>query len=348
MRTMKAVVYSQPGRANASIKEIPYPDCGSHDVIIKVMASGICKPAESSHDKNGSILGRYPAVPGHEFAGIVEEVGTLVTTVQKGDRVTADNGVPCGKCFYCKNNQPVFCEEFGSMGHNLQGSMAQYIAVPEKNVYHLPGDISFDEACLSELVTCCLRAVERSSITYGENVAILGAGASGMILAQLFKNSYAGEVAILDSVESKLNIMSKKGIKTYLVDRNEYQNTVGKICCDFPYGFDIIVDATGSVDFVETMLACLKKGGRFIGYSFPSTMRKHVPIDMSKFIINEWTYLGTSFKYTFSKSRDVIVSKKIDLISVITNSFTLDQYFKALDKNLQDQNEIKIIIHPNN
>ncbi len=98
MERMKAVVYEKPGRANARIKEIPRPACTDDGVLMKVMSCGICKAAEISHDRNGSLLGAYPAVPGHEFSGIAVEVGKNVTHVKVGDRITADNGVQCGTC----------------------------------------------------------------------------------------------------------------------------------------------------------------------------------------------------------------------------------------------------------
>ena len=347
LRTVKALVYEKPGRANGRIKEIPVPECGEDQVLIKVISCGICKPAEKTHDANGSVLGRYPAVPGHEMAGIVEKTGKRVTYCQSGDRVAVDNGVPCGKCYYCKRGQTAFCEDFGSMGHNLQGGMAEYIAVDEKNVYKIPNGVSFDQAAMCELIGCCLRAVERSRVRYSDSVLILGAGASGMILAQLFKNSGAGSVSVTDRVESKLDIMKNKGIRAYRLEKDDYEALIEKLKKDEPKGFDIIVDACGSLDAGAASLACLKRGGTYVGYSFPDGEEKGFVCSVPDFIKNEWTYVGSTFNSEFEKCLEILSQGKVDCSCLITGHYPLEEYFEALDENLNDEDSIKIMIHPN-
>ena len=189
MEIMKAVVYEKPGRANGSVKEIPRPVCGDNDVLIKVMACGICKPAESSHDRTGSLLGVYPAVPGHEFSGIAVEVGKNVKHVKVGDRVTADNGVQCGTCYYCQTGLPP-CET-SNQGHNHRAVLPSMCCARPRR-YTLFRELSFDSACLSELINCALSCVDNCELKYGDNVAVIGCGSSGSLIAQLLKNSCAG------------------------------------------------------------------------------------------------------------------------------------------------------------
>ena len=343
---MRALVYDRPGRKYASIREIDTPECSDGQVLIEVMSCGICKPAEKSHDQNGSVLGRYPAVPGHELAGRIVKTGRNVVSLREGMRVTVDNGVPCGTCYYCRRGESAFCEAFGSMGHNLQGGMAEYIAVDERNVYRIPDAVTYDQAALCELIGCCLRAVERSQVRYCDDVLVLGAGASGNILTQLFLNSCAQNTAVIDLVESKLKILKEKGALTYLAEPGKEAEILVETAAGFPKGFDIIVDACGSAEMSRASLKYLKKGGTFVGYSFPNGEQKELPLPIAQFIINEWTYVGSTFNSEFDKCIEIISGKKVDCDCLITGHYKLEEYFEALDESLEDKESIKVMIHP--
>lgn len=345
---MKALVYKQPGRANAGIEDVPYPLCGPDQVIMKIMACGICKPAESSHDRNGSVLGEYPCIPGHEFAGEVVEVGRDVTAIQVGERITADNGVPCGTCYYCQMGKPAFCEHFGSMGHNLPGGMAQYIAINESKVYKIPQGIPYKHACLCELIGCCIHCVDRCNIKFDDTVAVLGAGSSGLILSQLLLHSGASKVVVLDSIKSKLDRIAKKGAEVFQVDRSDYSIHEKALLAEYPRGMDIMIDTTGCAELINRSIGLLKSGGKFVGYSFPTGPERRVAIDMAQFIIKELTYIGSTFQtFDFNRCLDVLANGIVDCDLLITDEYPIDRYFEALDKNLSDNESIKIVIHPN-
>jgi len=347
MRTMKALVYEKPGRSNGSIRNVPYPSCGERQIVIRVLSCGICKPAETSHDHNGSALGTYPCIPGHEFAGVIEEVGDRVAGYKVGDRVTADNGVPCSRCFYCQMGKPAYCLDFGSLGHNISGGMAQYVVVNESATYHIPDSISTNAACLCELIGCCLNCIDRAGITFGQSVVVLGAGSSGLILAQLAKSVGAGSVVALDVVQSKLDLAKKLGLMPVKVERDDFSKHEGLVKELFPYGADVILDTTGDAVLVMRSIELLKKGGVFVNYSFPTTLKRMVEIDMAKFILNELTYVGSTFgTYRFQKALTALKEGMLDVESIITGEFPLDNYFEALDTNITDPNSIKVIIHP--
>lgn len=348
MEMMKALLYRAPGRANGSIAQVPRPACGSDQVVIKVMACGICKPAESSHDRNGSVLGAYPCIPGHEFAGEVAEVGASVRSVKVGDRVTADNSVPCGTCYYCKKGKPAYCEHFGSLGQNLPGGMAEYVLVDESRVFLIPEGIPYEHACLCELIGCCIHCVDRCGVNFGDTVAIFGAGSSGLILAQLFLRSGASEVIALDSEAGKLERIAKKGAVAIKVDRNDYSIHEKELLARHPRGVDIIIDTTGDAELMDRSLDLLSRGGKFACYSFPTSPRRAATLDMSKFIVRELSFLGSTFQsYSFGRALQAISNGTVDCGILVTNEYPLDQYFEALDKNMGDNATIKIIIHPN-
>lgn len=143
MDTMRALVYDRPGVC--CIRELPMPQCGEDEVVIKVMAASICKGADRRHHTTGHKLGRYPITTGHEFAGYVYQVGSTITTCKVGDRVTADNAVPCGKCYFCQREMYTHCLNFNSVGHSIPGGFAQYLKVKENSVFQVPEHLSFND-----------------------------------------------------------------------------------------------------------------------------------------------------------------------------------------------------------
>ena len=346
MKMMKALVYEQAGRANASIKMIPYPQCGDDDVIIKVMACCICKWAEWSHDTTGTSLAKYPATNGHEFAGYVDKVGKNVKDFKVGDRVTADNAVPCGTCWYCKNGKPLLCENFGSIGHNIQGGFAQYLAAPQSNVVKLPENLPFDQAALAEPVACAVEALNRADLKQGDRVVVLGMGPHGIILAQMCEHSNAMKSVAVGLVQSRLDVLESYGCHTLLVDRNDQESNLELLKKEFPDGIDCIIDTSGAWPLVMTCYKLLKKGGRLIQYG-----AFHRAIDLpdpgaflNKIHFDNQTYIGVQ---QFPKAVDYLATGKVNVSTLPTHTFDLDDYFEALDTNMTDKSVLKVVIHPN-
>ncbi len=347
-RTMKALVYKKPGRANGSITQVPVPEYKEDEILMKVMASSICKPADKNHDGNGSVIGRYPVTPGHEFAGIVEEIGSAVTNFKPGDRITADNGTPCGKCYYCQRAMFTFCENFSSMGQNINGAMAEYAVVKECNAVHVPDQVSLKSASLCELIGCAMRCVENAALNYGDVVAVFGVGASGNLITQLALHSNAHKVVVFDKVQSKLDRLAAKGAIPILVNPGDYSFHEAEFLRMFPHGANVVIDTTGDVELMNRCPDLLACEGRFIGYSFPTTPERHVKLDIGKFAMKQLTYMGSNFQsHHFQRCVDALANGIIDTSIVITHTFPLEDYFKALDTNIQDPDCVKVTILPN-
>ncbi len=352
MRMMKALVHEKAGRPNAGIKLVPYPSCKDDEVIIKIMACGICKWAEINHDTvgGGGSLAKYPVITGHEFAGIVEEVGKNVIDLKPGDRVTADNAVPCGECWYCKNGKPLFCEHFGSHGHNRNGGFAQYMNIAARNIVKIPDNLSFDEASIAEPVACAVEALDRADIRSGEEVIVSGMGPHGLILAQLCHFSNAQHCAAIGLVESRLKTLKSYGLTTVLAQRNDpsvHEAVLGKM---FPNGVDCIIDTSGAWPMVQSLMKFLRKGGRFVQYgSYHAQIQMDNP---AKFLndlhFNNQKYIGVSCQVNnFPRAIEYMKSGKCNVSSLVTHTFDLDDYFLALDTNKTDKSALKVIIHPN-
>ena len=286
----------------------------------------------------------YPITLGHEFAGEIVEVGAEVTNVKVGDRVTVDNTVLCGECYYCQKDQPLYCENFGSMGHNIHGGFEQYVAALGEKAFLIPEGISYEEAACTEPVACCIHAVDRADVKFGDNVVIMGAGSMGMILAQLMNHSGANKVIVMASTQSKLDVIEKNfGIETILVDREDHSKHEAIIAEKFPHGVDIVVDTTGSAAMNSSAIRMLGKGGKLVQYTWVPGFK----IDGWEFANKELSVLVSWCQtHNYGRSIQAMESGRINLKPLVTHEFALEDYVEALDTNLKDRNSIKVIVHP--
>ena len=341
---MKALYYTEAG--NGCVTEVPMPVCGDEQVIIKVEAASICKGVEIGHSQNGTGLSVYPVIPGHEFAGTIYEAGKNVHCVKAGDRVTADNTELCGECYFCKKNQPLYCEHFGSLGHNINGGFAEYVLVHKDKIFKIPDSMSFDEACLTEPVACCIHGMNRLEVKFGEVVVVVGGGPNGQILSQLIKHSNAQNVILMDTNAEKLKFARKYGIDTIQVDLSEKKEHMTKLLERYPHGVDAVVDATGSFRSINGDFQMLKKGGRVLQYGVTHEGDR-VTIDSFDFFLKELTYYSTMAQtHCFGTALDYMINGTVQVKDMITFTCSLDDYFTALEKTINDPNQLKIVIHP--
>lgn len=349
-KKMRALVIDKPagGRTATKIVDVSYPACKEKQIIVKVMAASICKHCEQMYDEGSMGMTEerdYPIVLGHEFAGEVVEIGDKVKNVKIGDRVTIDNTVLCGECYYCQKDQPLYCENFGSMGHNIHGGFEQYVAALGEKAFIIPDDVSYEEAACTEPVACCMHTLDRANVRFGDKVIVMGAGSMGMIQAQLFRHSGAGKVVVMASTQSKLDLIEREfGIETIRVDRKNHSQHEEKIAEMFPHGADIVVDTTGSAQMNTSAMKMLGKGGKLIQYTWVEGFK----IDAWEFANKELSVLVSWCQtHNYGRCIDAIASGHVNLKPLITHEFSLEDYFEALDTNLKNRNSIKVLIHPN-
>ncbi len=347
---MKAILYTKGGRANAACVEVPDPVVRDNDVLVRVYASCICKPADCAHDGGYSVFGKYPLIPGHEYAGIVEAVGKNVTRFKVGDRVTADANMPCGKCYYCIRGEERFCENNTPYGQKRNGGFAQLVAVEESVVYHVPDGLSLRAASMTELIGCTYNCMEVADIHYGDEILVLGCGASGSVIAQLAKNSNAATVVAIDCVQSKLDLAAKYGIETVLADKNDFSKHEAILKERYPRGFDIVIDATSDSALITSSMKLVKKRGKFIAYSFVNNTDqvKPVELDTRMFVTGELKFLGSNFQhFRFPQTLKSMEKSKVDCESIITKILPLEDYFEGMDLVWNDPDTIKVMLEPN-
>jgi len=193
------------------LQEIPLPEIGESDILVRVCAAGIC------HSDVHYRAGRSPVYPlpmtlGHEVAGVVEQVGAQVTSVKLGDRVCLHYNITCGDCYYCSTGNEQFCREVVMIGHYTNGGYAEYIAVPARNAIALPAEIPFEQgATLMCASATAFHALRKSRLKAGETAAIVGVGGLGMSAIQLARAFGALDVFAVDINDDKLRLAAHYG-----------------------------------------------------------------------------------------------------------------------------------------
>lgn len=200
MRAVQIVEIGQP----LEEREIAVPHVGEQDVLVRVKAAGICH-SDAHYRAGSSPVGPLPVTPGHEVAGVVEETGRRVTSIQIGDRVCLHYLVTCGDCPYCVRGSEQFCVEGAMIGKHRGGGYAEYIAVPARSVVPLPEEIPFDHgAILMCSSATSFHALRKGRLTSGETVAVFGVGGLGMSAIQLADAMGALDIYAVDINDDRL------------------------------------------------------------------------------------------------------------------------------------------------
>lgn len=207
MKAVRFVGVNQP----LQMQEVPIPEIGERDVLVKVKAAGICH--SDVHYRAGiSPVRPVPLTLGHEVAGVVEKVGAQVTSLKIGERVCLHYNISCGDCRHCTTGNDQFCETVTMIGHFTDGGYAEYIAIPARNCIPLPDEIPFEQgATLMCASATAFHALRKSRLKAGERVAIFGAGGLGQSAVQLAKIFGALEVYAVDINDDKLRLAERHG-----------------------------------------------------------------------------------------------------------------------------------------
>jgi len=262
---MKALVKTKPEPGGIEYLDWTIPKVGPGEILIQVKAVGICGTDLHIYDWAENIVREYkpklPLVMGHEFAGIVVEVGPQVENWMAGDRVTAMPVLYCGECYFCRDGKQNICDHRPLLGLGADGAFAQYLTMRSTNVYKLDARISFELGALSELTCVGLHALEKARLTGGETVAIVGPGPLGIMMAVLARHSGAGRVFItgLEADRERLEIARQIGVTPIYVGQEDPR----KLILDHTAGLgaDVVFETAGSSSGVLQSLTLVRKGG---------------------------------------------------------------------------------------
>jgi 2-desacetyl-2-hydroxyethyl bacteriochlorophyllide A dehydrogenase len=329
---MRALVIEKPGIAQ--VRAVPVPVLGDRDVRIKVAAAGIC--GTDVHIYRGEYLGKYPVIPGHEFSGVVEETGSLVTRFKPGDTVAVEPNISCDNCPACLNNRQNFCEHWQGIGVTLPGGFAEYAVVPEKAVFSI-GELPFLAGSFVEPLSCVLHGVERARIKLADRVLILGAGPIGSLLSMAVQLQGAGEITQVDKNRSRLELAKSLGAQRVFASLEELEKD----------HYDVVIDASGARFLMERSLDFVRKGGTVLLFGVP---KRDMILELPAFTIFEkGLFLLSSYTSVRNSIQAVrlLESGKIDVSKLVSHQLPLEEFTKGieiLEKGLEGV--LKVVILP--
>ena len=337
---MKAVVYESA--KNFTIKEIPTPEPKAGEVLVKIELAGVC--GTDLHIHEGDFLAEFPLIPGHEMVGIVSALGAGVNQFKVGERVTVNPVVSCGDCEFCREGKPILCHNRKGLGTNWPGSFAEYMIATEDLVFKVR-NLSPDVAVFAEPAACAMHGAQMLGIKPGSSALIFGAGPTGQLLAQLMATSGAASVTVAGSTQFKLDLAKKLGAdKTYLMDRNNVAKTKDDLLKASPSGYDIVVEATGSMQVAEICVPLTRSGGTFMVYGVaePDETFKINAFD----VFHREIRIQGSFAEidTFPATLAALESGRLKTDGLITHRFSIDEYGKALEALRSDKSAHKIVL----
>jgi 2-desacetyl-2-hydroxyethyl bacteriochlorophyllide A dehydrogenase len=330
---MKAAKIVRPN--SVELVNIPTPEPNETEVLIKVMASGIC--GTDIHIFHGEYMGDYPVIPGHEFSGVVEAVGSLVTRFKPGDRVAVEPNVACDNCYNCLNNRHNFCLNWSGIGVTRPGGMEQYVATPEKSVFDI-GEIPFEHGALMEPLSCVLHGVERLDPELASSIAIFGAGPIGILLLQVLKLKGAAAITVVDKNPGRVNFAKEMGANEVFTNLDDLKRDE----------YDAVVDATGVIPVMSRCIDYVRHGGKVLFFGVPPSEEQ---INIEAFpifrkgltILSSFTSLRNSFQ-----ALELLKENRLSLDSFVSHKLPLDEFLYGIDLIEGGLDDVKkVVITPN-
>lgn len=321
---MQAIVF--PKRTTITVEQVPEPTCGPDEAVIRVRACGIC--GTDHHIYQGDYFSSYPIIPGHEFGGEVVEVGKNVNVVQAGDRVAVDPNIYCGECHFCRQQHNNHCLNFEATGVTRNGAFAEYVAVPARTCYRIPEHISFQEAALIEPLSCVAFALNRIRVYPGDEVLIFGAGPMGLLLLQALQRSGASKVVAVDKRENRLAMAEDMGAYAVVAAGPDQKAELESYA---PYGYAVVVDATGVPSVVQQAFQYLKPRGQYLQFGV-NPREATVQIRPYDIFRNDWTIIGSfALCYNFNASIAWIESSTIDAEPLVSHFLPLERFQEGFE-----------------
>jgi len=349
LKVMKAAVFDGH---KLSIEELMKPKPMKDEVLIKVAACGVCHT--DLHVIEGDVSFPTPAVLGHEISGTVEEVGSDVKSLRKGDRVVSPFIIPCGYCRFCKQGLDDMCENFFKL-NRLQGKLydgntrlfrtdgspvwmysmgglAEYAVVPSTSVFMLPESLDLETACIlgCAVFTAYGAVVNQAELKQGEKVAVIAVGGVGMNILQICKHMGASEIIAVDVSDEKLLKARELGA-TYTINSSKTRTVDEILSITKGEGVDVAFEALGRPETIQIGFNVVRDGGKVVVVGIAGS-KKTVELDITRLVRRGIRVLGSYGARTRRDMPEVIrlaEEGKINLVGTISKRYNLEQVAEA-------------------
>lgn len=311
---MKSAVFY--GKHDLRVENSQMPKVGPEDILIQVKACGICGTDVHIYEGDkGAAEVTPPTILGHEFSGVIAEVGSNVTKYKVGDRVCIDPNCYCGKCDFCRNGIAHYCTDMIGYGTTVNGGFAEYCSVNQRQVYKLGDNTTFEQGAMTEPVACCLHGMDMCNIHPGSNVVVIGGGMIGLLMLQLSKLAGAARVALLEPVESKRVVAKKLGADILIDPINE--NVEEELKKAGMTWVNTVIECVGKTATIQQAIDIVGNKGTVMmfGLTKPDDTIAVKPFQ----IFQKEIELKSSFinPYTQKRALDLIDSGRLDVSSMV-------------------------------
>lgn len=313
---MQAVIFPAPNQI--TLEQVADPRCETDEVIVQVTQVGIC--GTDLHIYRNEYLSAFPLIAGHELTGQIVEVGKSVTQFHGGERVAVDPNLSCGQCYFCRQQQANHCLNWQGIGITRAGGFAEYVAVPARACYPLPNPLTDTQAAFIEPLSCVIHALNRLRVWPGDDVLIFGAGPMGLLLVQALRHSGASQVAVVEKEANRRRLAQHMGATATL------EADLTSLWELAPYGFAIVIDATGVPAVIEQALRFLKPRGQYLQFGVAP---QGVAIQWSPYEIfrKDWTIIGSfALCYTFQAAIAWLANRVVDITPLVSHTLPLAEF----------------------
>lgn len=327
------------------LEEMPTPRVDPKEMLIKVIASGIC----GSDVMEWYRIHKAPLVLGHEIAGEVVEVGEGVTQYKRGDRVSASHHVPCNTCHYCLRGHHTVCDTLRKTKF-IPGGFAEYVLLPtinvDRGVYPLPDEVSFEEGSFTEPLACVLRGQRMAGLRPGNSVLVIGSGISGLLHIQLAQALGAGRIVATDVIDSRLDAARRLGAN-YTINAMDYSPELFQ---DINNGWlaDMVIICTGALSAINQGLQSVERGGTILFFA-ATDKGVTAPISFNDLLFRNEITLMSSYagdRADHITAVELIRSKRVRVKDMITHRLGLEETGHGFQLVAEGKDSIKVIIEP--
>lgn len=324
---MKGAVYH--GRHSLAVEELPVPSPGPEEVLLRVMACGVCGTDVHIYEGDPGAADCPPGtVIGHEFSGVVVAVGKQVKKVKPGDRVCADPNRLCGGCSYCLEGIGHFCERMTGYGTTVNGGFAEYCVVPQTQVYPVADGVTFAQAAMAEPVSCCLHGIDLCGIHPGDTVLIIGGGMIGLLMLQLARLSGAACCVLLEPVAEKREMAKRLGADLCIDPLNEdvvqvlEQHQVGRI--------GVVIECAGLKSTARQAISLAGRAATVLLFGLTKP-EDEIPVRPFELFQKEITLKASYINpYTMGRAVRLINSGRLDVSSMVAEILPLERLEEVL------------------
>ncbi|MBE9582377.1 MAG: alcohol dehydrogenase catalytic domain-containing protein [Proteobacteria bacterium] len=340
---MRAAMYYN--NKDIRIEEIPTPEIGRGELLVRIEASGIC----GSDVMEWYRIKKAPLVLGHEIAGEVVQVEEGVNRYKKGDRVVASHHVPCNTCRFCLRGHHTVCDTLRRTNFD-PGGFAEYVRLPainvDRGVYLIPHGVSFEEASFAEPLACVWRAQETAGIGPGDTVVIIGSGIAGLLHIQLACALGATRVVATDISEDRLRAAKRFGADATIHAKEDIVSEVRRI--NDGWLADKVLVCTGAVSANLQALQLVERGGTVLFFA-PTDPGVTVPVSINDLFFRNDVVLMTSYAGSPADhvtALELIRARRVRVSEMISHRLSLAETGKGFKLVAEARDSIKVIIEP--